>query len=121
MSCAGATRTFELALERLPCSVEAHRGIVGRHAEVGSDLDDWPLLEVDLLNHLRVLGFERGKNSMHARADGLMKLGVLRLVRLLGELVHGAHFGALSPVVVHQRIAEQPVEPGDRALAFAWR
>src|SRR5690606_16472465 len=119
---AALTRLLYAPLQRLPRSVQADGRVVRRDARLRSDLGEAPSFEVDLLEDARVLGLERRRERAHTAADTVLLVGgdLVDRLRHLGRDALGRASGRVTAaVVVDDRVPEDAVEPGRRALVAA--
>lgn len=119
---AGATRLFQLPLERRPCPVVADLEVVEREPETFRYARSGFFFQVKGANYLRVVRLEGGQQRSKAAAERA-HVGFRRISQVwhVGhELDALPRYGAAT-VLIDNRVAQNAVEPRDEALFISQR
>src|ERR687892_201906 len=118
---AGAAGKLELFAQRLASPVQADGRVCARNSGPRRGVGEAQALHLHGAQDLGVLRLERGNDPVHALAHRLLEGRPLRCRQRCRARagLHGTAPGVPPPVNVDQRTAQEPVEPGDSALAFA--
>lgn len=112
---AGPAGGPDLSAERLARAKDADGGIARGDSGLRRKFADRHSVHLDPPDGLLVFGLERGCQALHAPADLVVEIG-RRLDRTLhfpGERFERAVAGSAAAVMVDDRVAQHPVEPGD--------
>ena len=115
-----ATDRREFLRDRLPCTVQSYRGVVGRCRLGLSKRFDCHSTKVNLFNRSAILALQDTDHVSDAGTDCLRHLSLVADRCFGGERLMGAGTSGSSPIVVSNGIPKNAIEPRDRALVITY-